>query len=127
MEVVSDDEEDRQRDLETKRQEYAQAGVAEYWIVDPKTETVTVLTLDGAAYRLHGEFSARHDSHVGAVADFCRRRDRGLRCGPWTGEFALRTFPENPVGCGRVLRDPPRTAVKWWVFAALDATLRLRQ
>jgi hypothetical protein len=24
--------------------------------VDPKTETVIVLTLDGAAYRLHGEF-----------------------------------------------------------------------
>ncbi len=56
MEVVSDDEEDRQRDLQTKRQEYAQAGVADYWIVDPKTETVIVLTLDGAAYRLHGEF-----------------------------------------------------------------------
>jgi Uma2 family endonuclease len=56
MEVVSDEEEDRQRDLETKRQEYAQAGIAEYWIVDPKTETVIVLTLDGAAYRLHGEF-----------------------------------------------------------------------
>ena len=28
------------RDLETKRQEYAQAGIAEYWIVDPKTETI---------------------------------------------------------------------------------------
>lgn len=56
MEVVSDDEEDRQRDFGTKRQEYAQAGVAEYWIVDPKTETVTVLTLIGATYRLHGEF-----------------------------------------------------------------------
>ena len=56
VEVVSDDETDRQRDFKTKRQEYAQAGVAEYWIVDPKTETVTVLTLDGAAYRLHGEF-----------------------------------------------------------------------
>ena len=56
MEVVSDDEEDRQRDLKTKRQEYAQAGIAEYWLVDPKTETVVVLMLDGAAYRLHGEF-----------------------------------------------------------------------
>jgi Uma2 family endonuclease len=56
MEVVSDSEEDRQRDLHTKRKEYAQAGIAEYWIVDPKTETITVLTLDGTAYRLHGEF-----------------------------------------------------------------------
>ena len=56
VEVVSDDEEGRRRDLQTKRQEYAQAGIAEYWIVDPKTETVSVLTLDGAVYRLHGEF-----------------------------------------------------------------------
>jgi Uma2 family endonuclease len=56
MEVVSDEEEDRQRDFVTKRQEYAQAGVAEYWIIDPKTETIVVLVLDGAAYRLHGEF-----------------------------------------------------------------------
>jgi Uma2 family endonuclease len=58
IEVVSDDEEDRQRDFETKRQEYAQAGVAEYWIVDPKTETILVLTLDGTTYRTHGEFTA---------------------------------------------------------------------
>jgi len=56
MEVVSDDEEDRQRDLVTKRREYARAGIAEYWIVDPRTETITVLTLDGEVYRLHGEF-----------------------------------------------------------------------
>jgi len=41
----------------TKRREYAQAGIAEYWIVDPKTEMVSVLVLDGDVYRLHGEFA----------------------------------------------------------------------
>ena len=56
IEVVSDDEEDRQRDLVTKRREYAQAGIAEYWIVDPKTETISVLVLQGTEYLLHGEF-----------------------------------------------------------------------
>ena len=56
IEVVSDDEEDRQRDLETKRQEYARAGVAEYWIIDPREQKILVLSLDGSAYRLHGEF-----------------------------------------------------------------------
>ena len=56
VEVVSEGEEDRQRDLITKRREYAQAGIAEYWIVDPKAETITVLVLEGAADRVHGEY-----------------------------------------------------------------------
>jgi Uma2 family endonuclease len=57
IEVVSDEEEDRRRDMETKRREYAQAGIAEYWVVDSKTQTILVLTLDGSAYRMQGEFS----------------------------------------------------------------------
>ncbi len=55
IEVVSDDEEDRQRDLEIKRAEYAQAGIAEYWIVDPLEHRILVLTLDGSSYRVVGE------------------------------------------------------------------------
>jgi len=54
MEVVSDD--DRRRDLETKRREYAQAGIPEYWIVDPHQGRVTVLRLEGTAYAEHGVF-----------------------------------------------------------------------
>ena len=56
MEVVSDDAESRKRDYDDKRQDYAQAGIAEYWIVDPAEERLTVLTLDGSMYRQHGEF-----------------------------------------------------------------------
>jgi len=29
---------------------------AEYWIVDPELRTVTVLSLDGPAYRVAGEY-----------------------------------------------------------------------
>jgi Uma2 family endonuclease len=54
MEVVSDD--DRRRDLETKRREYAQAGIPEYWIIDPQQARITVLRLDGATYVVHGDF-----------------------------------------------------------------------
>ena len=43
MEVVSPDEPNR--DLKTKRNEYAEAGITEYWIADPRDRTVTVLTL----------------------------------------------------------------------------------
>jgi Uma2 family endonuclease len=56
MEVVSEGEENRTRDLETKREDYARAGIAEYWIVDPQEQRVTVLALDGASYRVHGVF-----------------------------------------------------------------------
>ena len=55
MEVVCPD--DRRRDLETKRREYAQAGIPEYWIVDLETQRITVLTLvAGETYAVHGEF-----------------------------------------------------------------------
>jgi Uma2 family endonuclease len=56
MEVVSPGTENRERDLEIKRREYAQAGIAEYWIVDPEERRITVLALDGQTYRVHGEF-----------------------------------------------------------------------
>ena len=54
MEVVSPD--DPQRDTVIKRREYAQAGIPEYWIVDPREEQITVLSLDGERYAVHGQF-----------------------------------------------------------------------
>lgn len=56
IEVISPGREDRQRDLTEKRTEYAAAGIPEYWIVDPEQQTITVLILDGDAYRTHGAF-----------------------------------------------------------------------
>jgi Uma2 family endonuclease len=54
MEIVSPD--DLDRDLVTKRAEYAQIGIPEYWIVNPKTETITVLRLQDDMYIEFGEF-----------------------------------------------------------------------
>ena len=56
MEIVSPD--DPERDKVTKRREYAQAGIPEYWIVDPTEASINVLTLRGQEYALHGEFPA---------------------------------------------------------------------
>jgi Uma2 family endonuclease len=53
MEVVSED--GRQRDLEEKRRDYALAGIPEYWIVDPREQSITVLTLSGKQYIVAGE------------------------------------------------------------------------
>src|SRR5262249_6570660 len=51
LEVVSEGVENRERDLEVKRVEYAKAGIAEYWIVDPERRRIIVLSLDGPVYR----------------------------------------------------------------------------
>jgi Uma2 family endonuclease len=56
MEVVSGSSKDRRRDLVVKRKDYARAGIAEYWIVDPREELITVLRLRGKDYVVHGEF-----------------------------------------------------------------------
>jgi Uma2 family endonuclease len=54
VEVVSPDR--PERDTEEKVRDYAEAGIPEYWIVNPLDETVTVLTLEEQAYALHGIF-----------------------------------------------------------------------
>lgn len=41
---------DRNRDLVRKRQAYADAGVAEYWIFDPRIDTATLLELRDGEY-----------------------------------------------------------------------------
>jgi len=56
VEIVSEGSENRERDFIEKRSEYAAAGIPEYWIVDPETQTITVLTLDSDTYKVHGEF-----------------------------------------------------------------------
>jgi Uma2 family endonuclease len=56
MEVVSGNPTDRDRDYVQKLIDYAEAGIAEYWIIDPDEKLIRVLTLDGKSYRVHGDF-----------------------------------------------------------------------
>jgi Uma2 family endonuclease len=58
VEVVSPGEENRERDIETKRTEYARAGIQEYWIVDPATDTISVLVLERGNYVEQGVYRA---------------------------------------------------------------------
>ncbi|MCU0493213.1 MAG: Uma2 family endonuclease [Chloroflexaceae bacterium] len=53
-EIVSPDK--PERDLVEKRGDYAEAGIPEYWIVNPNDSTVTVLRLKGETYAEHGVF-----------------------------------------------------------------------
>jgi Uma2 family endonuclease len=54
LEVVSKDK--PERDLKDKRGDYAEGHVPEYWIVNPLTETITVLRLQGDSYEEVGCF-----------------------------------------------------------------------
>ena len=47
VEVMS---QDRRRDLVMKRGWYAEAGIPEYWIIDPVNDTITILELSDGEY-----------------------------------------------------------------------------
>ena len=61
LEVVSEDK--PERDLIDKRFDYAEANVPEYWIVDPRKETITVLKMDGGAYAESGCYRRGDRAH----------------------------------------------------------------
>ncbi|MDZ8110221.1 MAG: Uma2 family endonuclease [Nostoc sp. DedQUE12a] len=50
VEVVSPGKANEDRDYRYKRSEYAARGIAEYWIVDPQNNTITVLILVDGLY-----------------------------------------------------------------------------
>ena len=52
-EVIS---KDRKRDLVDKRGEYAEVGIAEYWLIDPRDQRITVLVLQNGQYLERGPF-----------------------------------------------------------------------
>lgn len=66
VEIVSPD--DPSRDLVVKRADYAEAAIPEYWIVDPRTEAVTVLGLTANGYVERGAF-ARGDVATSSLLD----------------------------------------------------------
>ena len=47
---------------------YAEAGIPEYWIADPRDETLTVLVLRGDAYVEHGRYG-RGETAVSVLLD----------------------------------------------------------
>jgi Uma2 family endonuclease len=100
LEVISDD--DRRRDLETKRTEYARAGIPEYWIVDPGEASVTVLRLSGKRYVVHGEYGK------GAVAESALLPGFGVDVAQALahGKVALRK--KRNRGSRRPRREPER-------------------
>ena len=68
LEVVSLD--DPKRDLVDKRVDYAQAGIPEYWIVNPINERITVLQLHNDHYEVFGDWG-RGELACSALLEHC--------------------------------------------------------
>jgi Uma2 family endonuclease len=68
LEVVS--AEKPERDLVDKRGDYAEARVLEYWIVNPLTETITVLRLRGDAYEEAGVYGRGQSAASALLPEF---------------------------------------------------------
>lgn len=68
IEIVSPDNPDR--DLVEKRRDYAAAHIPEYWIADPRVETITVLRLEGDGYVEHGVFGRDAQATSALLPDF---------------------------------------------------------
>jgi Uma2 family endonuclease len=68
VEIVSPD--NPERDTRDKPIDYAEAGIPEYWIVDPEAATITVLTLAGDTYAEHGRFGRGTTATSALLAGF---------------------------------------------------------
>ena len=68
MEVVSPD--NPGRDIHDKRLDYAEAGIPEYWIVNPGDETATVLTLAADGYVEQGVYRRGAEARSVLLRDF---------------------------------------------------------
>lgn len=67
-EIVSEDGADR--DLVQKKREYAQAGILEYWIVNPLQESVIVYRLQGKRYVRHSLFRRGQQASSALLPEF---------------------------------------------------------
>jgi Uma2 family endonuclease len=57
-------------DLGEKMDEYAQAGISEYWIVEPDAQNISVYALEGDRYRLAARWRPTEQLHSGLLPDF---------------------------------------------------------
>jgi len=76
VEIVSPD--DPERDTKIKRADYAEAGIPEYWIVDPEDETISVLRLEDHLYAEHGIFHRGETATSALLQGFAVQVDAAL-------------------------------------------------
>jgi Uma2 family endonuclease len=60
----------REVDRGAKFSEYAQAGVREYWLVDPEARSIEVFVLRGRVYEILGKYNPEEIAHSEVLAGF---------------------------------------------------------
>ena len=68
VEIVNPDK--PERDLVDKRSAYAEAQIPEYWIVNPRSETIAALYLEGLSYVEYGVFGRSATATSVVLEDF---------------------------------------------------------
>ncbi|GAB4111711.1 MAG: Uma2 family endonuclease [Roseiflexaceae bacterium] len=68
VEIVSAD--DPERDTQVKREDYAEAGIREYWIVNPIEQHICVLVLEDQHYHEYGVYQRGSAAHSLLLAGF---------------------------------------------------------
>jgi Uma2 family endonuclease len=81
MEVVSEDRRSYERDYDKKRLDYAEAGIPEYWIIDPQQQRITMLAMEGRQYVEHGVFGAGSVAASRLLEDFTINVDAAFAAG----------------------------------------------
>ena len=79
MEVFSSDPASRRRDLQQKPLDYAEAGIPEYWIVDPQEKKIIVLRLQDKKYVTLGEYGEVNTASSTLLPGFSVTVDSVLR------------------------------------------------
>lgn len=69
MEVLSPST--RRKDQRVKSRKYAENGVKEYWMIDPNSETITILYLNGPEDDGHTQFAAIYGFHDKIPVGIC--------------------------------------------------------
>jgi Uma2 family endonuclease len=81
IEIVSPGRKNQDRDFVKKRKDYARALIPEYWIIDPETKNIIVLTLRGKGYAVHGEFGVGDTATSVLLTGFGTSVDKVLAAG----------------------------------------------
>jgi len=87
IEVLSDST--WQKDMTTKMRKYAELGIEEYWIIDPKSQKLSIYGLDGGRYEVSEAYNQPFEDDFSHVPEVRAREEQAV-----AKEFSPSFFPD---------------------------------